>query len=528
MSLLFIVFLVALISLLGALRQIFTATLPVATALHEQPGKLIHPLIEPMFDEAHAQLSALGFALDSHLDIALQPPHLLHAGVVRLYRSADNLTLALVTTTLALEDAADCQLHFYSRDAHSRLCHTAGWSALSPAFNGIGALDTQTGIYADAAAQHAAHRQWLAGRALMPWPDTAACVRFVEAMDNEWLQAMQTRGLLVAHRGALHFTLKGALRLLPALLRRPAQTIADTDAVPPARLALLWEVWQRRKTQTPPRAAVQWGLFAFSALLFFLLGAVYWSVQATALVFAVIALHEAGHWLAMRALGYRDVHMMMLPLTGGVTFGEERTANARDRAWVALLGPLPGVALGALLMPFAAQHPLLAQFALLLVVINLFNLLPVLPLDGGHLLQALLGQRALVWSQAFCAFSVAAMLALAWWQGVAAFAVLALMPFFAWRQLAQQRRWQQAWANQPAPETLLDERLLALRLVAHPARPKAVQRVMLAEQLLRSVNFRAMRDGEGVLIIVLWLAAFLALLLPPLQHWWQVFWPGWQ
>ena len=38
--------------------------------------------------------------------------------------------------------------------------------------------------------------------------------------------------------------------------------------------------------------------------------------------------------------------LLMLPLVGGVTLGVERTSSAAQRAWMSLMGPLPGIVLG--------------------------------------------------------------------------------------------------------------------------------------------------------------------------------------
>jgi hypothetical protein len=52
-----------------------------------------------------------------------------------------------------------------------------------------------------------------------------------------------------------------------------------------------------------------------------------------------------------------------------------------------LLGPVPGMLLGlALLTAVSWASPWLLELALLLLILNLFNLLPVMPLDGGRIL----------------------------------------------------------------------------------------------------------------------------------------------
>src|SRR4029079_2499165 len=121
------------------------------------------------------------------------------------------------------------------------------------------------------------------------------------------------------------------------------------------------------------------------------LGALVWNPRYAVILLVVIGIHELGHYLAMRAFGYRNVHMLALPLIGGVTIGQEANPSASKRAWMSLMGPLPGIVIGWLLMfatPALASVPELAAWVgdawPLFLVINYLNLLPIPPLDGAR------------------------------------------------------------------------------------------------------------------------------------------------
>ena len=139
-------------------------------------------------------------------------------------------------------------------------------------------------------------------------------------------------------------------------------------------------------------------LFTLSLIVFV---AVSWlfqvrSLPAIALLVVVLFLHELGHALAMRALGYRDVQILFLPMFGAVATGR-RTSSALWRECVVLLaGPLPGLLLGTVLAmsPWAQSSPWGQTFSALLIGINAFNLLPLEPLDGGRLAGCLVFSRA--------------------------------------------------------------------------------------------------------------------------------------
>jgi stage IV sporulation protein FB len=114
-------------------------------------------------------------------------------------------------------------------------------------------------------------------------------------------------------------------------------------------------------------------------------------------LFAIVLIHELGHAAAAALLGVRVVSIQLLPF-GGVAEVEDRGCLP---AWkdiiIALAGPLQnGLMILALLFleSFYWVNNDFAAYAIHSnVIIALFNLLPVLPLDGGKIVQALLSLR---------------------------------------------------------------------------------------------------------------------------------------
>jgi Zn-dependent protease len=130
----------------------------------------------------------------------------------------------------------------------------------------------------------------------------------------------------------------------------------------------------------------------------------------------VALLHEGGHWAAMKAFGWRDPRVFFLPFLGAVTSGRRPEASVHQQAAVVLAGPVPGLLLGLALvatMNPIALGPFWHALALLAIGINLFNLLPFLPLDGGRLVQRVLLTRMPRADAAFAAASALAFVALA-------------------------------------------------------------------------------------------------------------------
>jgi Zn-dependent protease len=133
-------------------------------------------------------------------------------------------------------------------------------------------------------------------------------------------------------------------------------------------------------------------VIGMSGLLSFIAMAWLWNPYVAALILAAITLHEAGHAVAMRMLGYRDVHVFFVPLLGAMTVGRSVTTTVRDRLAVLLAGPVPGLWLAVVLLAIDAVYmpvTLLRMSAFALLILNGLNLLPLTPLDGGRALECL-------------------------------------------------------------------------------------------------------------------------------------------
>ncbi len=132
-----------------------------------------------------------------------------------------------------------------------------------------------------------------------------------------------------------------------------------------------------------------WGgaliLLAISIGLFVGLGAWRWSWDMAAALVPILFVHELGHYIAMRAFGYRNVKMFFIPLLGAAVSGRKYNVPGWKKVAVSLAGPLPSIAIGAVLAVAGAVtgEEWLTKAALLTLILNGFNLLPVLPLDGG-------------------------------------------------------------------------------------------------------------------------------------------------
>lgn len=114
------------------------------------------------------------------------------------------------------------------------------------------------------------------------------------------------------------------------------------------------------------------------------------------LVVIALAIHEFGHLLAYRLIGQPWGRMIFLPFLGALAMPRLPYETQAQAVFCALMGP--GF---SLLLAFAITLPLALGMSLpswlmtsgvVVVLLNLFNLLPVEPLDGGVALRSVLAK----------------------------------------------------------------------------------------------------------------------------------------
>jgi len=244
-----------------------------------------------------------------------------------------------------------------------------------------------------------------------------------------------------------------------------------------------------------------------------------------AIVVGVLLLHEGGHLLGMRAFGFSDLKMFFLPFFGAAVSGRKPGASAVQRSIVSLLGPVPGIVIGLIAVSFVdigdypeTPMPIGAQIVLMLVLLNGFNLVPILPLDGGRLFQTLLFSRTPILDLLFRAAAVAV---LGWvaFHGMPIFGVPAFFMLVGLRQQAkvafEARGLRRAYAFTPDVSALGVEELAAL----HAAAERATSHVRTADALKKRIVAQTVREifdrvalatanwWQTTLLLLVWLLA---------------------
>lgn len=106
---------------------------------------------------------------------------------------------------------------------------------------------------------------------------------------------------------------------------------------------------------------------------------------------ALLFVHEMGHYIQMRREGVRPGWMLFIPFLGAAVGARSLGGSALAEARVGLAGPVLGTlgCAATALVAFLTGSEFWSALAFTGCFLNLFNLLPVLPLDGGRAMAAM-------------------------------------------------------------------------------------------------------------------------------------------
>jgi Zn-dependent protease len=181
-----------------------------------------------------------------------------------------------------------------------------------------------------------------------------------------------------------------------------------------------------------------------------------WPVLEYAALFGIVTLHEFGHALACKQVGGRADRIVLWPFGGVAYVSPPRRPGAT--LWCIAAGPLvnvglfpilSGTVLLAQMMGWPRSAPDAYHFTVALwtidLILLLFNMLPIYPLDGGQIFQSLLWfvfgyARSLMIAASLGLVAVAALILFAiheeaWWLGF----MCVLVVLYCWSGLQRAR-----------------------------------------------------------------------------------------
>ena len=191
-----------------------------------------------------------------------------------------------------------------------------------------------------------------------------------------------------------------------------------------------YQAWKRAEQDADPslkKHSKLW-LFAISALLF----AASISTQNEN-IFSILALmvviffHELGHIIAMRIFGHKNTSILFVPFLGALAVGNNKVRNTPwQRVLILLAGPMPGIVLATLAYsyPELQENSHIAMLTSTALIINYFNLLPIVPLDGGRVISEVISGMGVILPLLFQLVGFLLLIALTVSSGISVGAVL--------------------------------------------------------------------------------------------------------
>lgn len=162
--------------------------------------------------------------------------------------------------------------------------------------------------------------------------------------------------------------------------------------------------------------------------------------QFAVMIMASLFFHEYGHIWAMKRCGLKTKGIYFIPFVGVAAVSEGTFETRRNEAYIAIMGPIWGfgLAIVTLMGYYYTGNALFAAAAGWMAMINLFNLLPINPLDGGRIMKSIAFSIDSKIGLIFLIIGIIISIFLTFWAGLILFFILLLIGslelFFEFRE----------------------------------------------------------------------------------------------
>lgn len=115
------------------------------------------------------------------------------------------------------------------------------------------------------------------------------------------------------------------------------------------------------------------------------------SIEFAIALILCLVFHEYGHIKTMKYFGLKTKGIYLIPFVGGLALSDDKINTRWQDIVISIMGPFFGLilSLACLVGYWLTDIEILAGLAVFNALLNLFNMLPVLPLDGGHVLKSI-------------------------------------------------------------------------------------------------------------------------------------------
>lgn len=268
----------------------------------------------------------------------------------------------------------------------------------------------------------------------------------------------------------------------------------------------------------------------FSIVLFILVFLLFFGDELNFIIYLVVVLlfHELGHFVFMKIFGYQNVRMLFIPLMGAFVQGKKSEYSQCQSFVVTLAGPIPGIVVGSALLYYGMTvHSIwMVELSALFLILNLINLLPLDPLDGGQLFKLFIKSSTELFLMIFALISSLVLIVLGWFMSEELIMLFGFFMAFRVRALQKQyamhKELRQEDVNYKVSYKLLSNRdFLKIKevVLSHtPPLRKFVEQAseeesdpILASQVNNVLSTPISSDASflfKIIVLVLWLGAF--------------------
>lgn len=149
-------------------------------------------------------------------------------------------------------------------------------------------------------------------------------------------------------------------------------------------------------------------------------------------IFVSILIHEYGHIWAMKRCGLKTKGIYFIPFIGAAAVTEESFKSRRDEAYIAIMGPIFGLILSIIvgIVYYGTKDTFFAATAGFMAMVNLFNLLPINPLDGGRMMKSVTFSINSKVGIGFLLLGIIVSILITYWTGILLFSLLLIIGTF--------------------------------------------------------------------------------------------------
>ena len=386
----------------------FNVSMPFGSGFPQPPPAREMEIAENEFPaQARAKLQP---ALDQCLQLGFHSPRFFTFETIRrdttssfialLHRSGECTLRLMYTVSTNITPPVENQLVVLMSELDDGTLFFT--SDQKPKFRSRPGILTNRLIGAPPARLFEAHQQQLATLQLRNPP---RMVHTAEALDDAWDRNEQATLAFYVERGLY-------VRMPPEEVeseQKVQQAVQTMSAGGEEHADVLAELYQLQNRKGGWGNAIL--IFFVSMILFLGAGSQQWSWKYALMLVPILFIHELGHYIAMRAFDYRNLRMFFLPFFGAAVAGRHYNVPGWKKVIVSMMGPAPGILLGAVIggIGLVMHQSSLIQIALVMLILNGINLLPVLPLDGGWIFHTLLFSRHPLLDAAFRVVAVVAL-----------------------------------------------------------------------------------------------------------------------